>query len=393
MAIVPKISGLLSWYGSFSILHDILLGRQNTRSSSSCTQLPRLNTKKRLLLALSIGDILLTTSFILSTWAIPSDAQYDYFVFNVGSRFTCNIQGFFQTNGMSVPLYNTCLCVYYLLRSKRNWTEERIARDAEPYFHRVAITLPLIFAVVPFYAEAYNPTPIGCSTARYPIFCQDNCVRGKNAGIFHLAMVCTYTLCFITIVWSLGMIYHSVREQRTKIIVNGQEVEAHKKILQESMFYVIPFLIVYIPIPLSMIWAFLGNESSFGLLLIIAILAPCQVRIIQISQYIFAFESYFSFTYSVVSLQGFFNAIVYFKSDIYQRIQRMCLRQPLPNSIVDEEVEPEGRDFEQAQEESQGQIDCQIDDESDLKLSKSRTYFKSSTKENSVVVIEPIETL
>lgn len=365
MAIVPKISGLLSWYGSFSIVHDIILGRQNTRSSSSSTQRTRLNTKKRLLLALSISDIILTTSFLLSTWAIPSDAPYDYFVFNVGSRFTCNLQGFFQTSGLSVPLYNTCLCVYYLLRSKRNWPEERIARDAEPYFHRVGIAFPLIFAVVPFFAEAYNPTPIGCAMARYPLFCQDDCVRGKSAGIFHLATVFTYTLCFITIVVSLGIIYHSVREQRTRIIVNGQEVEAHKKILQESMFYVIPFLIVYIPIPLSMIWAFLGNESSFGLLIIIAILAPCQ---------------------------GFFNAIVYFKSNIYKRIQGMCSRQPPPNSIVDEEVnktevKPDGSDFEQAQEESQSQIDH----ESDSKLSNSRIYLKSSTKDNSVV-IKPIET-
>lgn len=214
IAIVPKISGFLSMIGSICIIF------------SSRTNLIRSNIQKRLLIGLSIADILHSSSFILSTWPVPKYASEIYNIkFNIGNSTTCNLQGFVQLTGtLSVALYNAFLCIYYYISVRsNNMSDQKIATRIEPIFHTIALIIPIIFSVYALRQEMFNPSSTGCLLTTYPRRCEVEihrveCIRGGNAHKLRKVALLLILTCFIMMVISLFLLYRKVKHQERRMM-------------------------------------------------------------------------------------------------------------------------------------------------------------------------------
>lgn len=237
IAIVPKFSGTLSLLGSLFIVISILGNKCNNnnnlrsnrsrqrRMRSRRTQRStrkRSNVQMRLLLGLSICDIIQSTCHIMSTWPIPRDTIYGFFMYNVGNQTTCTIQGFLLLfGGLSVPIYNTSLCLYYYICVKfPKMSDQKIASRIEPFLHFVATMLPLGLCIFGSYNEMFNPAGTACFICMYPSFCdvkEYECIRGENANQLRTPCVLIIFTCFIIMVTSLSMLYYEVRKQERRM--------------------------------------------------------------------------------------------------------------------------------------------------------------------------------
>ncbi len=85
LAIIPHITGALSFFGSCNILYDVLL-RDRKRKLT--------RPYYRILVFLSVYDAISSFSLGLSTWPIPAGTPEIYGA--VGNTRTCTAQGFFN---------------------------------------------------------------------------------------------------------------------------------------------------------------------------------------------------------------------------------------------------------------------------------------------------------
>lgn len=248
LAIVPKISGLLSLIGSLCIITSILSPKRNqnverrinrnpdrnrtvkrvrrvrTRRRKRRARGQRSNVQKRLFLGLSFCDIIQSSCYIASTWPIPKHIIYDNIKFNIGNQTSCNIQGFLILYGaMSVPLYNAFLCVYYYICVKvKNLSQKRIAKRIEPFFHITALALPLNFCIYGLLNNMFNATSAACFLVPYPRRCVDeefdiDCVRGEDSLKLRRVCIGVILLCFIIMIVSLTLLYKLVRKQEIRM--------------------------------------------------------------------------------------------------------------------------------------------------------------------------------
>ncbi len=91
LAVVPKVSGALSMLGSSWIIVEVLTQRTK-----------RENVYNRLLCAMSILDVIMTSWLFASTWPIPEGTEG--VAFSVGNQNTCITQGFFIQLGIATPV-------------------------------------------------------------------------------------------------------------------------------------------------------------------------------------------------------------------------------------------------------------------------------------------------
>lgn len=105
LAIVPKVSSTFSLFGSGWILIEVLTDRSSVPK--------RKHPYHRLLLGMSVYDILESIWNFVSTWAIPQGTEGVWDA--SGTTATCTAQGFFLTLSVAVPIYNAFLSLYYVL--------------------------------------------------------------------------------------------------------------------------------------------------------------------------------------------------------------------------------------------------------------------------------------
>jgi hypothetical protein len=91
LAVVPKVSGALSMLGSSWIIVEVLTQRTK-----------RENVYNRLLCAMSILDVIVSSWLFASTWPIPK--RTEGVAFSVGTQNTCIAQGFFLQLGIATPI-------------------------------------------------------------------------------------------------------------------------------------------------------------------------------------------------------------------------------------------------------------------------------------------------
>ena len=106
LAVVPKFTAALSIICSFGIVHRVIRSPKGSRK-----------LYHRIMLGISVSDIMASTIYFLGTWLIPSGTKGQYGpVFGaVGNTGTCTFSGFFTQFAICSPLYNGTLCLYYLL--------------------------------------------------------------------------------------------------------------------------------------------------------------------------------------------------------------------------------------------------------------------------------------
>lgn len=326
--------------------------KKRTRRNRTTRQ--HINVQKRLLIGISLCDMIQSACHICSTWAIPKNTMYSFIKYNYGTQKTCTIQGFSVIyGGLSVPIYNASLCIFYLICVKfHHISDRKIATRIEPFMHLIAIVLPLLICSFCMLDDVYNPGWTSCHLVTYPRSCnfeQYNieCIRGEKATKYQLWCTAIVVTCFLIMSISLSILYSEVKKQERRIRrwsfqtmrkeqnndnihqQQQQQQKSHlsllshisakpksstatrktttttiakrrrrktstKRVFQKALYYVIPFLLVWTPTFLSIRLSRVKNANptwSFIVVLLVGIFAP---------------------------LQGFFNAFVFFDMRIFR---------------------------------------------------------------------------
>jgi len=202
LAIIPKITGSLSFIFSLYIVQHVLRSRKK-----------RGKTYHRLLLGMSLCDMVGSFfGFVLSTAPMPVGSTFGA----IGSLRACSIAGFFnQAGNACTPLYNGSLATYYFCVIVLGWKDKQI-NGLEPYLHIVPLVFGWGTAIAGYALNLYAPANWVCWIAPYPSGCKDtytyglegNCERGDNAGIYRMAFL--YVEVWIVILYTallMSLIY------------------------------------------------------------------------------------------------------------------------------------------------------------------------------------------
>ena len=166
----------------------------------------RLSQQNRLLVPMSVFDIIGSVALALSTTPIPKGSLCTFGA--MGSKGTCITQGFMITLGLCVPFYNAMLCIYYLLIVKYNKKDHMIAKY-EPYMHFVSISVPLIVAVIGLTKNLFNNDSILCWFADEDTFTIDREDTMSNVFLtsIYLASFAFFGVILLVIIYCMTNIY------------------------------------------------------------------------------------------------------------------------------------------------------------------------------------------
>eukprot|EP00579_Thalassiosira_antarctica_P024422 CAMPEP_0201986796 /NCGR_PEP_ID=MMETSP0904-20121228/91460_1 /ASSEMBLY_ACC=CAM_ASM_000553 /TAXON_ID=420261 /ORGANISM="Thalassiosira antarctica, Strain CCMP982" /LENGTH=468 /DNA_ID=CAMNT_0048540873 /DNA_START=210 /DNA_END=1617 /DNA_ORIENTATION=- len=194
-------------------------------------------TYHRLVLGMSIADILLSLSFAQFNAMAPSDMSYA--VWNArGSQATCSAQGFVAIVGTcSGLLYSCSVNLYYLAIVKYNKSDRYIRTKIEPFLHGVPIVFALIYSITLLVNQNLNTSMAGSCVV--PVYDPPHCIgyedgqvregfeipcgRGRD-GAPTFALVYFFILTFgtpIVIGTSLGMLYRDLSKQEKRMARYG----------------------------------------------------------------------------------------------------------------------------------------------------------------------------
>eukprot|EP00526_Cylindrotheca_closterium_P006549 CAMPEP_0113610824 /NCGR_PEP_ID=MMETSP0017_2-20120614/5230_1 /TAXON_ID=2856 /ORGANISM="Cylindrotheca closterium" /LENGTH=610 /DNA_ID=CAMNT_0000519733 /DNA_START=1 /DNA_END=1833 /DNA_ORIENTATION=+ /assembly_acc=CAM_ASM_000147 len=184
LAILPKISSVFSLFGSTWIIIEVASERRKRKAPYH-----------RLLLAMSVYDVLESVWNFGSTWPIPEGSPDIIWAF--GNEATCTAQGFFLTLSSAVPLYNGMLSIYYVLVINYNYSDAKLRSFVEPAMHIFCFVWAFGTALYSALAGLMNNANLWCWIAPLPADCKDSwtfgtaeegndnpCIRGDNVWIY-----------------------------------------------------------------------------------------------------------------------------------------------------------------------------------------------------------------
>uniref|UniRef100_A0A7S3PAJ0 G-protein coupled receptors family 1 profile domain-containing protein n=1 Tax=Amphora coffeiformis TaxID=265554 RepID=A0A7S3PAJ0_9STRA len=191
----------------------------------------RYSVKYRLLLALSVADIINSTVFLLWPLPIPVDTPGVWGA--VGNRQTCNMQGFFLQLGILGSFYNAALSGYFMLTLCDRMTEKQITQRYELVTHAFSILWSAGTAAVALWPlDLYSVCALGCWIAPEPLRCHHRdgveCVRNNRAYMYvWLFTGIPLLLCLAFIMVTMVRIYYTVKavSQRADRITFSASVE------------------------------------------------------------------------------------------------------------------------------------------------------------------------
>ncbi|KAG7371986.1 hypothetical protein IV203_018129 [Nitzschia inconspicua] len=218
LAVIPKITSILSLLGSGWIIIEVLTDTSGPR--------PKLqHPYHRLLFAMSVYDVLESIWNFASTWAIPRGTNG--VVWALGTTATCSAQGFFLTLSVAVPIYNALLSLYYVLVINYRYSDDTLKRWVEPAMHTAAGGWAFFTALYSAFTGLLNNANLWCWIAPLPQGCKDsrrygeeaNCVRGDNWWIYRWAFYfAPLWACIFMATVSTFIVYRFVRKMDLQTI-------------------------------------------------------------------------------------------------------------------------------------------------------------------------------
>lgn len=124
----------------------------------------------RIMLGMSICDVLASIWYFASTWAIPAgtlswfgDGETETIFWAAGDQngVACNVAGFFNQFAVNSPLYTSALVCYYLLSIYFEWNDRRLSR-IEWLFHVIPVGYALITATFAAATDLYGHVEWTC---------------------------------------------------------------------------------------------------------------------------------------------------------------------------------------------------------------------------------------
>jgi hypothetical protein len=215
---LPICTGAFSLVGSSLILLSIfrrgMLDKQQAAWSSTSVRRSTYNGQRRR------GQITFTLfSCMFGILLNPSDDPFEPYR-AYGTRFTCNLQGFFVQWGYGSFAYGAWLSVYYVMTIRYNVQEAFLARYIEPVIHSTVFVFYFGTALTAWLLGFFNPLGFGpCYFAPYPRLCIwvdfCACIRGEHVrqAILWMVMVPS-SVSVAVIVICLGLVAATVWQQR-----------------------------------------------------------------------------------------------------------------------------------------------------------------------------------
>eukprot|EP00980_Cylindrotheca_fusiformis_P004732 scaffold1007_cov142-Cylindrotheca_fusiformis.AAC.3 len=158
LAWILRIAGLLSAIGSSLILWDVFVASKKRNRNRRLTML------QQLVCGLSFFDAFSSIGNMFSTLPIPENLYYESTstsrpssVYGAkGNSATCIAQGFFLQLGYTSAFYNLVLTVYYVLVIKKGMRETQLQR-LKYWFHvpTLLVGFGLAFAGIPYYSNIF----------------------------------------------------------------------------------------------------------------------------------------------------------------------------------------------------------------------------------------------
>ena len=180
LAILPIPAASLSILGSVGIIYM-------TYNNNNKSEIQKWTPYHRLLVAMSVCDIIFSITLAVSAFSFPKETSRR--VWAMGNETTCSIVGFFMQFSNSTILYNAMLSFYFLLLSRFDVPNQKIAKRIEPIMHLLSVGYPLITAVVGSVMDVYSEPTLGpgCWVNDYPRGCEEageTCLSTTIAWIF-----------------------------------------------------------------------------------------------------------------------------------------------------------------------------------------------------------------
>lgn len=175
-----------------------------------------LSQQNRLLVPMSVFDIIGSVALAFSTTPIPKGSNCTYGA--LGNQGTCVAQGIMYSIGLIVPWYNAILCIYYVSVIKYNIKDNVLAKY-EPIMHFVAISVPLIVTVIAAANNLYNNFSLFCFISlpdRYTLEKNEDQPVALYLAIY-VVVFASGVIVLTTIAYCMTQIYTFVKEKENKM--------------------------------------------------------------------------------------------------------------------------------------------------------------------------------
>jgi hypothetical protein len=205
---------------------------------------------RRILLCMSIADVMQDLSIILGPFVAPQDTPDAFLA--IGNTASCTAQGFLlNVASATTPMYTFGLSFYFLMRVKYGMSREDYAADVEWKWHTVTLFWNLVGNLYAIFTKSINATRAGslCTIESLPLYCSmdpelyGECIRGEiSLRISAIVLYIPGLVSFCGMSISLGILtWHVfVQESKKQSQEALQEEEEHENedpylTLQEKM--------------------------------------------------------------------------------------------------------------------------------------------------------------
>ena len=243
---MPRVSAPFSMLGSLIIINLILGDRE--RRKEKLKRIPN-----RFVLIISLIDIPVTIALAMTALAVPrvedEDLEERNNAYGIrGNTASCNAQAFFVQLGVTLPIYTSMLCMFYLCALRFNMEELTFSRKIEPFAHVFSFIFPLSSAIFGASSGNFNDAGQICWFAPYPSDCvYDNeieCTRGQHYHTYRLIFsIIPTAIAFIIVTVSMLLIFlfvNSYVRRRNGTVAPSEE---QRETAIQAALYIFAFLI------------------------------------------------------------------------------------------------------------------------------------------------------
>ena len=170
----------------------------------------------RILLQLSISDIIFSFAVFLGEWPAPKDTLYIHHA--AGNKQLCTFQAWMRALGyVASPMFSVALNAFYLLLIRWRWQDSQLSRLEK----KVTIAIwvyALILSIIPIPLDAYNSDWDVCWIAPVPLDCVgDECTSGRAAEKIDFFYIFFHIwACVLACVVLMFLLFKTVRNLEDK---------------------------------------------------------------------------------------------------------------------------------------------------------------------------------
>lgn len=229
---VPVFTGGLSFFASYIMIREVVVDHQNRKG----------NAITRILMSMSVANLLFSLGTIMGTFASPSELEY--LRLNVGTTATCDAQGFLLAMGFTAsPMFALALSYFYLLVIRYDYPDQSLQR-VEVMVHTVLWLVAIAVAVVPLVLGMYNNDLESCWITEHPLGCAHKdsdveCTRGHGASDYahllaFLPLWPCMTMCTVAMSCLLATVRTRSRERSNTMTMESDEGDHYNESFQDE---------------------------------------------------------------------------------------------------------------------------------------------------------------